>query len=107
MRYRIALCGFSGFEQRAMDFSFRQPPAAGEAGCDVVATLADADFAVVDADSERAVQGLIRSGRLAQAVFVGSAAPPGAAAHLPRPIDPRRILQALQALASDAGARES
>ena len=54
MRYRIALCGFSEFEYRAMHFSFQHPDA-GEPHYDVVDTLAEADFAIVDADSTPAV----------------------------------------------------
>ena len=98
MRYRIALCGFSEFEYRAMHFSFQHPPEFQESTYDVVDALADADFAVVDADSQPAVKGVVQSGRVAQSVFVGAAAPDGAASHLPRPIDPRRILRTLERL---------
>lgn len=98
MRYRIALCGFSEFEYRAMHFSFRHPPEVQESTYELVDSLADADFAVVDADSQPAVKGVIQSGRVAQSVFVGAAAPDGAASHLPRPIDPRRILRTLDRL---------
>jgi CheY-like chemotaxis protein len=100
MRYRIALCGFSEFEYRAMHFSFQHPPEFQESTYDVVDALADADFAVVDADSQPAVKGVVQSGRVAQSVFVGSTAPDGAASHLPRPIDPRRILRTLDRLTS-------
>jgi CheY-like chemotaxis protein len=103
MRYRIALCGFSDFEHRAMDYSFRQPRGFPESGYDVVDALSDADFVVVDADSKSAVKGIVLSGREANTVFVGTTAPPGAASHLPRPIDPTRILRTLDEL---SGARE-
>jgi CheY-like chemotaxis protein len=98
MRYRIALCGFSEFEYRAMQFSFEHPASPGVPGYDVVDALGDADFAVVDADARPAVKGVLLAGRTDQAVFVGAFAPPEAAFHLPRPIDPRRILQALHEL---------
>jgi CheY-like chemotaxis protein len=98
MRYRIALCGFSAFEYRAMHFSFQHPPE-GETGYDVVDALIDADFAVVDADSSPAVKGVVLTGRVAKSVFVGAVAPPGATSHVPRPIDPTRILRALAELA--------
>ena len=94
MRYRIALCGFSAFEYRAMHFSFQHPPD-GETGYDVVDALVDADFAVVDADSSPAVKGVVLTGRVPKSVFVGLVAPPGAGAHVPRPIDTTRILRAL------------
>jgi CheY-like chemotaxis protein len=98
MRYRIALCGFSEFEYRAMHFSFQHPPEFQESSYDVVDALSEADFAVVDADSQPAVKGVVQSGRVAQAVFVGATAPDGAASHLQRPIDPRRILRTLERL---------
>ncbi len=105
MRYRIALCGFSEFEHRAMQFSFLHPDEFHESTYDLVDALSDADFAVVDADSQPAVKGVVLSGRVGQAVFVGGDAPAGAASHLPRPIDPRRILRTLDQLtARRAGA---
>ena len=98
MRYRIALCGFSEFEYRAMHFSLQHPNRFQESEFDLVDALADADFAVVDADSQPAVRGVVQSGRVAQAVFVGNVAPAGAARHLHRPIDPVRILRTLDEL---------
>jgi len=98
MRYRIALCGFSEFEYRAIHFSFQHPTGFHDSEYDVVDSLLDADFAVVDADSTPAVRGVMQSGRMAQSVFVGTAAPYGAAWHLRRPIDPTRILRTLDAL---------
>ena len=59
MRYRIALCGFSEFEYRAMHFSFQHPPEFQESTYDVVDALSEADFAVVDADSQPAVTGVV------------------------------------------------
>jgi CheY-like chemotaxis protein len=100
MHYRIALCGFSEFEHRALHFSFQNPAATDETQYDVVEALADADFAVVDADSSPAVKGVVLSGRLPHAVFVGSAAPSGAGAHVGRPIDPTRIRRELDQLAA-------
>ena len=99
MRYRIALCGFSEFEYRAMHFSF-QHPADGEAGYDVVDAIGEADFTVVDSDSKPAVKGIVLSGRVGKSVFVGVLAPPGAGVIVPRPIDPARILRALADLAA-------
>lgn len=102
MRHRIALCGFSEFEYRAMHFSFQHPDA-GELGYEVVDALADADFAVVDTAAKPAVKGVVLSGRVAHAVFVGAGAPPGAAAVVPRPIDLSRITRALAELAGRHG----
>ena len=99
MQYRIVLCGFSEFESRAMHFSFQHPDA-DVIGYEVVEDLADAGFAIVDADSKPAVKSVVQAARVADSVFVGSVAPPGAAALVPRPIDPARILRALIDLAS-------
>ncbi|MES2990723.1 MAG: response regulator [Pseudomonadota bacterium] len=88
-----------------MQFSFLHPDEFHESTYDLVDALSDADFAVVDADSQPAVKGVVLSGRVGQAVFVGGDAPEGAASHLPRPIDPRRILRTLDQLtARRAGA---
>ncbi len=100
MRYRIALCGFGEFEYRALHFSFDHRPSADATDYEVVDALAEADFAVVDADSQPAVKGVIRSGRVAHAVFVGMQAPGGASFHLPRPIDPTRVLRLLDELSA-------
>ena len=66
MRYRIALCGFSEFECRAMHFSFQHSDSPQDTGYDVVEALGDADFAVVDADSKPAVKGVALLGRVAE-----------------------------------------
>ena len=82
-----------------MHFSFQHPDA-DVIGYEVVDDLADADFAIVDADSKPAVKEVVRAARVADSVFVGSAAPPGAAALVPRPIDTARILRALVDMAA-------
>jgi CheY-like chemotaxis protein len=98
MRYRIALCGFSEFEYRAMHFSFQHPATPEATEYLVVDALTEADFAVVDADSKPAVKGVVLSRRVAHAVFVGAVAPPGVNLHLTRPIDPTRIRRLLDTL---------
>lgn len=95
MRYRIALCGFSEFEFRAMLFSFQHPSGTLGSEYEVVADLAQADFLVVDADAPSAVKGVIGAGQLDQAIFIGTGAPSGASWRLPRPIDTLRILRML------------
>lgn len=105
LRYRLALRGFSEFERRGIHFSFRHPASIRETFYDIVDTLAAAELVVVDADSKKAVADVISAGRLAHAVFVGSTAPAGAAAHLRRPIDPSRILRVLDDLTASHAAR--
>ncbi|MEP7100794.1 MAG: hypothetical protein ABI781_09810 [Burkholderiales bacterium] len=90
-----------------MHFSFLHPAGFSESAYDVVDALSDADFAVVDADSKPAVKGVVQSGRIAQAVFVGAAAPQGAAWHLQRPIDPTRILRTLDELTASHAAPDA
>ena len=107
MRYRIALCGFGEFEHRALRFSIEHAATLGGAAYDVVDALAQADFAVVDADSKPAVKGVVLSGRVPQAVFVGAVAPPGAALYLPRPIDPTRIRRLLDQLSAQGAAPQT
>ena len=80
-----------------MHFSFLHPDES-EIGYEVVNSLAEADFAVVDADSKLAIESVALSGHISTAVFVGSVAPPGAAALVPRPIDLSRIMRALAEL---------
>ncbi|MEP7299123.1 MAG: response regulator [Burkholderiales bacterium] len=62
--------------------------------------LADADFALVDGDAKSAVKDVVLSGKVSRSVFVGSTAPPGAGALVPRPIDVPRILRALTDVAA-------
>ncbi len=53
---------------------------------------------IADAEHAPAVQMVLASERLAQTVFVGAGAPPGAVAQLPRPVDPGRLLRELDQL---------
>ena len=90
-----------------MHFAFQHADASetgSEAiGYEVVDDLDDADFAVVDADSKPAVRGIVLAGRVAQAIFIGTSAPPDAPARLPRPVDPPRVLKAMTELAASYG----
>lgn len=90
-----------------MHFAFQHADAS-ETGSEaisyeVVDDLDDADFAVVDADSKPAVRGIVLAGRVAQAIFIGTSAPPDAPARLPRPVDPPRVLKAMTELAASYG----
>jgi CheY-like chemotaxis protein len=102
MRYRIALNGFSEFEYRAMQFSFQHRAAAHAPAYEIVEELAKADFSVVDSDAELAVKMAVMSGRIDRTIFIGASAPSGATWHFQRPIDPNRILRALDELTRDA-----
>ncbi len=95
--YTVVLQGFGPFERAALASYFRLAAARSPAYRQVDA-LQPADFVVADADVPGIVETLRGAGRLADTVFVGEHPPPGALACLARPIDPRRIEQALDAL---------
>ena len=103
---RIAVHGFSPFEHTALASFFRlaEPHAAGGASARPTAYVlvddaARAALLIVDADDGAAVGAARRAGRLRDAVFIGTQAPAGARAWLPRPIAPLHIVRALDALA--------
>jgi CheY-like chemotaxis protein len=101
--YRIALLGFSAFERGALASYFRLA-ARRTPSYELVATPDEADFVVADADDGAAVALVAALERLADAVFVGAAAPIGAAAWMKRPIDPLHVLRELDAMVLQAAA---
>lgn len=95
--FTVAIEGFSAFEREALSSFFRlaaqRSPAfrqVDEAGM--------ADFLIADADHPASVAAVRRSQRVEDSVFVGARAPEGAAAWLPRPIEPVHVLRALDEL---------
>ena len=101
-QYRVALSGFTEFERGALVSHFRlalqrQP------GYMQVDDLSEADFVIADADRAEAVQAVTDAGRSGDAVFIGGQPPPGAAAWMPRPIDPLHVLRELDALMEQRG----
>ena len=97
MRYTVALQGFSAFERESLASFFRLAEARAPAYSEA-ASLASADFVVADADHAGALTAVRAADRLADAVFIGSHGPAGAAAWLPRPIEPTRIVRQLDLL---------
>ncbi len=97
MRYTVALQGFSDFERRAMASFFRlaqeRAPAYVQA-----ASPAESDFIIADADHPRDVAAVRDARRLQDTIFIGSAAPAGSLAWLPRPIEPTHIVRELDLL---------
>jgi two-component system cell cycle response regulator len=93
---RLAMLGFSAFERDVLRVFFRLAPGHGY---EVVESLADARLVIVDTDAVGAVGAVVAAGRVADAVFVGTQAPPGAVARLPRPVDALLVLRELDALA--------
>jgi len=96
-RYSVALQGFSDFESAALASFFRL--AAARKPAYVQVDMLDAgDFLIANGDQPGVIAAVQAAGRALDTVFVGSLASPGALAWLPRPIDPLRILRALDAL---------
>ena len=102
----IAIHGFSAFEHTALASFFRlaEPHAAGGASARPTAYVlvddaAQAALLIVDADDGAAIDAARRTGRLRDTVFIGTQAPAGARAWLPRPIAPMQIVRSLDALA--------
>lgn len=101
MSHRVAFLGFSDFERSALSSCFRL--AEGRMPkYELVATLTDADFLVADADHGPSVALVNATDRLAETVFVGSAAPAGACAWTTRPIDALHVMRELDALVGAA-----
>lgn len=96
-RYGVALEGFSAFERSALASFFRLAAQRSPA-YDQAADAGEGDFIIADADHPGALDRVQGAGRTADTVFVGSHAPPGAMAWLPRPIDPLHIMRELDSL---------
>ncbi len=96
--YKVALQGFSEFERQTLDFCFRHA-AQRSPGYALVATPRDADVLVADGDSAAAVAAA--AGFDPVVLFIGRTAPAGARWHLPRPIDPVRLLRRLDELVAE------
>jgi len=103
-RYRVALHGFSEFERKTLTYCFTHA-ATGEPGYVQVEPIADADFIVADANHPGVGSGAIGEERMGDTLFIGDMPPPGAGMHMPRPIDPERILRALDRMAAKRGRR--
>ncbi|TXH46741.1 MAG: response regulator [Burkholderiaceae bacterium] len=95
--FTVAIEGFSAFERQALASFFRlaarRSPAFRQ-----VDEPGMADFLIADADHAASVAAVRRGQRVEDTVFIGAAAPEGAAAWLPRPIDPVHVMRALDEL---------
>lgn len=93
-RFRIALQGFSEFERNALGFCLKHAGARVPSYVQVE-RIADCDFIVADASQPIMDASVLRGERLRDTLFVGDKVPPRAVAHIGRPLDPERILRAL------------
>ncbi len=103
-RYRVALHGFSEFERKTLTFCFEHA-AMREPGYVQVDLIAESDFIVADASHGAIAGSAIRGERMRDTLFVGDKPPLGASAYLQRPIDPERILRALDQMAAQLESR--
>lgn len=95
--FTVAIEGFSSFEREALASFFRlaaqRSPAFHQ-----VDEVGMADFLIADGDHAASVNAVRRGQRVEDTVFIGATAPAGAAAWLPRPIDPMHVLRELEGL---------
>jgi CheY-like chemotaxis protein len=95
--HRVGLLGFGAFERSTLASCFRlEGPR--EPAYMLAELPSEADWLVVDADHASAVHLVLAAERLDDTVFIGSHAPPGATAWMPRPIDPVHLMRELDAL---------
>ena len=94
---RLALIGFTTFERNHLRAGLQ-----GGSEADMVFVLAEdlasCSVAVVNADHEPSVEAVLRQGRMASAVMLGTTPRPCAAAQLPRPFSMAALWRELQAL---------
>jgi len=103
-RYRVALQGFSEFERTTLMYCINHATTR-DPGYVQVELIADCDFIVADASHEAIAGSATRGARMRDTLFVGDNPPLGARAQIPRPIDPERILRALDRMAAQRGSR--
>ena len=95
--YRVALHGFSEFERNALAFCLKHAGARVPA-YEQADSIAASDFIVADASQPLRDASTLRGARLQDTLFVGDKPPRHAVAHIGRPLDPERILRALDRL---------
>lgn len=90
--WQLALVGFTPFERKALESCFRlgaaSLPLSLQASC-----LADCDLLIVDSTPPAVVDALRRRQALGRTITVGDVPVPDALEHMPRPINPQRLLR--------------
>lgn len=94
--HAVCLIGFSDFERQALSAHFRLA-AHRTPGYLLVNSIDSARFLVVDGDARAASEQVARERRIGSSIFIGSRAPDGVLARLPRPIDALHLLRELDA----------
>jgi CheY-like chemotaxis protein len=93
---KVVLLGFGDFERHALASYIRLSIHRGTP-FEQVPTLAEADFAIADADLPAAVSEVRAAARAGDTVFIGSVAPEGALGWAMRPIDPLHVFREFDA----------
>jgi CheY-like chemotaxis protein len=100
MQVAVAILGFGEFERDALRFCVRNA-LTSDVDYELCEAIEDADLIVADADATGVIDRIVHAARTPHVVFVGKTDVPGAASHVPRPIDPARVLRCLDELAAD------
>ena len=99
MQLAVAILGFGEFERDALSFCVRNALANG-VDYELCESIENADLIVADADDSDVIDQIVHTARTPHVVFVGRADVPGAV-HVPRPIEPARVLRCLDEMAAD------
>jgi CheY-like chemotaxis protein len=95
---RVCLLGFGGFEKSSLASALRLAIQRWPTYVPV-ATAAECDLIVVDADQAESLAEVVRSGVVERAVYVGTQLPIDATGWMQRPIDTKQLLVELDLLA--------
>ena len=98
--HRVAILGLRDFEREAIAACLRLSRGRTP-GYELAALLDAATLLVADAEHAPSVQVVLAAEMLGCTLFIGAAAPAGAAARMPRPIDPQQLLRELDALVAE------
>lgn len=101
--FRVALSGFTAFEQTTFETFFRLAAQRSPAYV-LTSDLAQCDTAVVNADDAAAVAAVQRQGKLGRALLLGATPCRGAGVQLARPINLMLVVRALDTLSLKAPA---
>jgi len=100
MQVAVAILGFGEFERDALSFCVRNA-LTSDVDYELCDSIEEADLIVADSDSAGVIDRIVHAARTPHVVFVGRTDVPGAVSHVPRPIDPARVLRCLDEMAAD------
>ena len=100
MQVAVAILGFGEFERDALSFCVRNA-LTSDVDYALCESIEEADLIVADSDASGVIDQIVHAARTPHVVFVGKTDVPGAVNHVPRPIDPARVLRCLDEMAAD------